>query len=367
MNRRAFDPAIARRGQPLAMLALLLAAWVGARAMLWEPLAALGPALRAALPVAARPLAAVVPVTRAAATENLFVRHPPLAIAAAFPGWTATPPPTPTVTGVPLQPAETGAVGLAAGRQILWMAGVALIPLPRFAAVTVLPPAVELHAAPAQSWSGDGWLLYRPGGIGAAGAGGLLPPTYGASQAGAMLRYRLAPGDARRPMLYLRASAALVRGGEREAALGFSARPLPRVPVTALAEARLTSSGGAIRFRPAVALISEFPPLDLPGGVSAEAYGQAGWIGGKDSTGFADGQLRATRTVLDRHPLRLALGGGAWGGAQKGASRLDLGPTATLALPFGRGGARLAADWRFRIAGNAAPGSGAAVTISAGF
>jgi hypothetical protein len=61
-------------------------------------------------------------------------------------------------------------------------------------------------------------------------------------------------------------------------------------------------------------------------------------------------------------------GAGAWGGAQKGASRLDLGPAATMGLGLGASAsARLALDWRFRVTGDAAPSSGPALTLSAGF
>ena len=63
----------------------------------------------------------------------------------------------------------------------------------------------------------------------------------------------------------------------------------------------------------------------------------------------------------------LRLGGGAWGGAQDGAKRVDVGPTATLDLPVGGVNTRLSADYRFRVAGDAAPDSGAAITFSAGF
>lgn len=56
------------------------------------------------------------------------------------------------------------------------------------------------------------------------------------------------------------------------------------------------------------------------------------------------------------------------GGAQKGAARLDVGPAASAAVGLGEsGGARLAVDWRFRVAGSAAPKSGPALTLSAGF
>ncbi|VVT20968.1 hypothetical protein SPHINGO361_150133 [Sphingomonas sp. EC-HK361] len=58
---------------------------------------------------------------------------------------------------------------------------------------------------------------------------------------------------------------------------------------------------------------------------------------------------------------------GAWGGAQREASRLDIGPSIVALVPVGRQRARLTIDWRQRVAGNARPGSGLALTIGADF
>jgi hypothetical protein len=196
----------------------------------------------------------------------------------------------------------------------------------------------------------------------------LFIPSYGASQAGAVLRYRLSRGSALRPVLYLRATAAMDRSGDRELAGGFSARPLRSVPVSLSAEARLSTNAGTTAVRPAVMAVSELPPMELPMGLRAEFYGQAGYVGGRFATPFADGQMRTDRHITRLGPADLRLGGGIWGGAQKGAGRLDAGPTLMIVgSPGGSAGLRLAADWRFRLAGDAAPGSGPAITLSAGF
>ena len=60
-------------------------------------------------------------------------------------------------------------------------------------------------------------------------------------------------------------------------------------------------------------------------------------------------------------------GGGAWGGAQRGATRLDLGPTASATLTTGRTTLRGSVDYRLRVAGDAVPGDGLAVTLAASF
>lgn len=65
--------------------------------------------------------------------------------------------------------------------------------------------------------------------------------------------------------------------------------------------------------------------------------------------------------------VRLSLGAGAWGGAQEGAHRVDLGPTMRLDVTLGAVPARISLDWRERVEGDAGPGSGAAVTLSTRF
>jgi hypothetical protein len=70
---------------------------------------------------------------------------------------------------------------------------------------------------------------------------------------------------------------------------------------------------------------------------------------------------------LSDNPLALSLGAAAWGGAQEGAARLDLGPTLRLDLTVGQVPARVSLDWRQRVASDASPGSGVAATVSAGF
>jgi hypothetical protein len=261
------------------------------------------------------------------------------------------------------------------------MAGMADMPMPEDAVAADLgqaaatPPVPYLPGArqQAQRWSADGWILWREGGNGfnlpGAGLPGASLPSgaYGSSQAGLVLRYRLSPDSGHRPTLYLRASSGLYRPRGEELALGLALRPLPKLPVALMAEGRVTRTASGDVIRPAFAAVTELPPLPLPLGLRGEAYGQAGWVGGKDKTPFIDGQARLDKAVVRSGNAELRLGAGAWGGAQKGASRLDMGPSATFDLPVGRVNTRLSADYRFRVTGDAAPGSGAAITFSAGF
>uniref|UniRef100_UPI0035CB6D37 hypothetical protein n=1 Tax=uncultured Caballeronia sp. TaxID=1827198 RepID=UPI0035CB6D37 len=75
--------------------------------------------------------------------------------------------------------------------------------------------------------------------------------------------------------------------------------------------------------------------------------GQAGAIArsgaGNGMEGFGDGAARLTRPVT-LGPIRLDVGAGTWGGAQRGAARLDVGPTVGLSLPVARHALRLTVD-----------------------
>lgn len=216
-------------------------------------------------------------------------------------------------------------------------------------------------------WSMDAWTLYRGYGD-KTPAKGTLPATYGASQAGGVLRYRLAMNDPRKPSAYLRTTSTLGALTETTLALGLSARPLASVPVIVALEGRGIEQNGKHRFQGALMAVTELPPIALPGDLRAEVYGQAGYVAGRYATPFADGQARVDRHLFTLGRNELRIGAGGWGGIQKGASRLDLGPGATVSVPLNaKVFSRLALDWRFRVAGNAAPGSGPAVTFGAGF
>ena len=227
-------------------------------------------------------------------------------------------------------------------------------------------PAGREPERPGARWSADGWLLLRRGGSSPL-ATGAAPANYGASQLGAVLRYDIALQSAYRPAAYARATAAIDEPAQQEVAVGLSARPLPRVPIRVAAEVRGSDQAGDQQVRPAAMIITEIPPIDLPHGIRAEFYGQAGYVGGKFETAFGDGQLRLDVGAADLGAGDVRIGAGAWGGAQKGASRVDVGPSASIAMPIGTSGfARFGLDWRVRVAGDAQPGSGPALTLSAG-
>lgn len=226
------------------------------------------------------------------------------------------------------------------------------------------PPLLRRDA---RRWRVDGWALWREGSGFARSPSTSRISGYGGSQAGATFRYQLAENSPRAPFAYARVSRALLDGGETEAGLGIGARPIASVPLTVQAELRVTDAQTGVLFRPVVLAVTEFPSWKLSERVRAEAYAQGGYIGGDYATPFADGQVRIDRRVAQVGGAELRLGAGVWGGAQKDAARIDTGPTASLEFEIGEVPIRLSVDYRTRVAGDAAPGSGVAVTIVGGF
>ena len=227
-------------------------------------------------------------------------------------------------------------------------------------------PVFAPKPAVSSRWMLSSWFFWRddsPGGGRAA-----TVPNYGRSQAGAVLAYQLAPDSAHRPQVFSRATTALEGPREADLAVGLSARPLPDVPLRVAGEARLSLRDGATELRPAAYVVTELPPFSLPMYLVGDAYAQGGWVGGDFATFFVDAQLRINRQLTSNRNFSLFAGGGAWGGAQEGSRRLDIGPSASVSFRLGDDVyGRLSADYRVRVAGNAAPASGPALTLSAGF
>ncbi len=387
------------RGQPLAVLVMILGGWVGARATIWEFNPAPNLAAKAASSAiqnvdnTAQPkrlfsstaasrccakmdakdkvqLPKVMAMPLPATPQDFANSLPQPVTAAPLPAFRLDPaPPAAPISAAPEQGKMP--VRVIGGHQLLWMAAVSNLPMPAglFAAPSRPSPAPVPFYPKEQAgsrWSMDAWLLLRRGGVGL--PAGALGPSYGASQAGAVLRYRLALGSPHKPSLYLRASSAIGTMREQEVALGLSARPVARLPLVTAVEARISRRPGSSEVRPAALAITEIPPLHLGATLRAEVYGQGGYVGGSQPTAFADGQVRLDRSLAHFNLAELRAGAGAWAGAQKGSSRVDMGPGITIGAPVSRTASmRLALDWRFRVAGNAAPESGPALTLSAGF
>jgi hypothetical protein len=374
------------RGRPLVMLVVLLGGWVFVRAALWQsPFPPLDrfPAFATRSHAPARGTTAVPGDAKAAGNVDLsrdflVPTAPSLGVAAK-----GAPPAAPLLLSAYELPEAPLPERHILGQQLLLAAALAHMQMPPEIAAYFAPPdpaseprgTLAAPAGPAgrpapslpsaKRWSADGWLLLRRDSTGALAAG---EPSYGRSQAGGVLRYRLAPSSAHRPVAYARATGALAGPGEAELAIGLSARPLAGLPVSVAAEVRAYDGPAHREVRPAAFAVTELPPAKLPFGLRGELYAQAGYVGGRFATAFVDGQTRVDGSLASLGSAsEVRLGVGLWGGAQKHTARLDVGPSATVSFRLGPTQSRLAVDYRWRVAGNAEPGDGPALTISAGF
>ncbi len=377
------------RGRPVFVLAVILTAWVGGRVAMWEPFENI-------LPMA---LVQSSSLTVEKTTPRASLAKPTTQSDADFISdglghgdsvmkpspWADTPirsapveMPTPRYGGTVFDSSEAVSTSHIVGHAMLFSVGrqnaslrtrlglsgeelPAARPRPAF-----VPRAAQrfMGEDPQGRWSGDAWGLWRDGTDASIAAGA---PSYGRSQVGAILRYALSTSSPHAPEAFLRASAAVDGAREYDAAAGLSARPIAKVPVRAAIEARITDTANGTQLRAGAYAISEFAPVDLPGGTTGEVYLQAGYVTGDNATAFIDGHARVTREVAELNNFRLSAGGGVWGGAQEGASRLDVGPTASVSFPVGDGYASVSADYRLRVAGDAEPDSGPALTLATGF
>lgn len=210
-------------------------------------------------------------------------------------------------------------------------------------------------------WRASAWALWREGSGNAQDlvTGGRL----GGSQAGLRLDYDLTPASVSRAAVYGRVSSALNRPASPEGAVGLAWQPARSVPLTIAAERRIALGNGA-RDANALFAVGGFGPRPVLGKVEAEAYAQAGMVGFSRRDLFADGKL-SLLAPLSRTPMRTGMS--ISGGAQPQLERLDIGPEVQLRLPLPRAASRLSIEWRERVAGQASPSSGFAVTLGTDF
>lgn len=199
------------------------------------------------------------------------------------------------------------------------------------------------------------WRFQAPGqGLAAGGQ-------YGGSQSGVIATIGFAR-DA--PALLLRTAVAHDNLRDREFAVGARWQPKSDWPVSVTAERRFRNIGPDSF---ALYVAGGRSDIRLPARFRLETYAQAGIVSDKNARYFFDAQARADRQILPQAPIPLHIGAGVWTGGQRGTQRLDVGPSLRTEIPLGDIQIRLTADWRFRVAGNAAPGNGPALTLSTGF
>jgi hypothetical protein len=204
--------------------------------------------------------------------------------------------------------------------------------------------------------SGSAWALARTnGGAGLANGGQL-----GGSQMGMRIFYTPGP---KALALTARISAPLATNAGREASLGVALRGKN---LGVILEQRFALDRGG-RDAPSVTLYGGVSDVPLGKGLRLNGYAQAGVVGIKNPQAFADGAVSVETTLLQQERARLSAGIALSGGAQPGVARLDVGPQIVARLPVGQTAVRVSAEWRQRIAGNAAPDSGPVVTVGFDF
>lgn len=236
-------------------------------------------------------------------------------------------------------------------------------------ATAALPPLQSTVLAPGQSVAAGlkrkgidriqlaAWALLRGQQAGIAGSSSLASSgSLGASQAGARLLYNVTPQVA----ATLRTSSEIGRRGG-EVAAGVRVQPARGLPIWVSAERRqrIGRYGGG---RSAFALFFESGVYGrpIPLHFTLDAYLQGGVVGFHSRDPFIDGALTISRPVYKQFSAGL----GVWGGAQPGVYRVDVGPRVSMRV---RKNLRVDLDWRQRVAGNASPGSGPAVTLAGDF
>ncbi len=329
------------RGRPLRFVAIVAIGWASTRTiMLWPVGATLPEAIEAAFPLRAaeaapfvapvvRPEPAKLPITAAALPAPILIARAPVA-----------------------QRGDPARINLAIlslisfGREEASGVPPGVLPRPS-------PPVMLPERAQPERWSASAWLVTRRG---AASSGAMLS----GDQAGLRIAYH--PGSGR-IALFARLTAPLAGRG-KELAAGIDWQPTA-APIRIIAEYRagLDGTPGG----PALGVVAGVYGVPLPLDFSLEGYGQAGAIARERVDPFADGALRVTREVAAVGDARLALGAGAWGAAQRETARVDMGPTAVATVPVGVSAVRVAIDWRERVAGDAGPRSGPALSVGADF
>jgi hypothetical protein len=219
------------------------------------------------------------------------------------------------------------------------------------------------HASPAaKKWSRSAWAYVRPD---MARGPRFDLARLGGSQIGLRVARRMdRSGQA---SLFARIVSSGAIGDGLEGAAGLTFQPSHSVPVALVIERReqLAGTGGRSAF--AAYATGGASNVSLSQGWTLDAYGAAGVVGGARRDPFGEGSAVVARRLTSVAGVDVEAGVGAWGAAQPGATRLDVGPRLSARLPIGNARPLLAIDWRQRVAGDAAPASGVALTLAADF
>lgn len=321
------------RGRPVRFLAIVTLGWVGMRVVLLLP-DTVEVVTRGAAGLAV-PKVVAAPMVNGRHLSTIY----PQAFRQDYP-----PKPVSRSAAVPMESMEIALiapVAAAAAQPIGAAVDAPVLPRPD------LPPGRLARSGV----SGSAWVAVRGG----SATGG--PVQLGGGQAG--VRLRLPVSASNRVALVGRIAAPLAGPGS-EAAVGVEWRPGGGA-VAVVAERRIALDRGSNGTG-----LGVIAGLDRAIGerIVVEGYGQAGVVLRAGTQPYADGAARALYRIGSG---RLRLGVGGWGVAQREGARVDIGPSAVAVLPLGKQAVRASLDWRQRVAGQAAPGSGLALTLGSDF
>jgi hypothetical protein len=362
----------ARGGRPIRCFLLLTGCWIGAR--LWLTMGdAASEAARQAPPVASMyadccaPRSVATTLARSAEARAPSGRIVQLAALFPLPARAAAPtPPAPPRAVTQTKDADEISVDLmdfirvttayanrhyATDIEDMTTSAPASSPL-----VTPVP----LISSGRDRWSANGWFFWRDGSAMTATSN---PGRLGGSQAGLRVDFDLTPAARSRTGAFARATTALNRPAAPEAAIGVAFQPSRGLPLSLLAERRIALGAGG-RNAGAFLVVGGFGPKPVGPSIEAEGYVQAGMVGLRSRDLFMDGKLSLLHGPANS---RLRIGASVSGGAQPAVSRVDVGSEMRVRLPLPNANARLGLEWRARVAGNAAPRSGLALTLAADF
>ncbi len=252
----------------------------------------------------------------------------------------------------------------AGGSNAMPTSGAFLLRDPAQPSATDAPPSKGGQGQKAKRFSAYSCAFWRDGG----GGNALAPQAqYGGSQMGMVAAYRLADAPSA-PELSARFNIDAEKFEQPEAALGLRWRPLRKVPVALTIERRFREGPND---SVAAFLAGGLDAVRLTEKIELSGYAQAGLdrrdTGTKKLQHFYDANLKANRHIARDQALDISAGGGVWAGGQRGVNRVDAGPAVNVDFVLADTNWRLSTDYRFRLAGDASPGSGLAVTLSASY
>lgn len=234
-----------------------------------------------------------------------------------------------------------------------------LTPVPQAQDLPAPFAAMPAARVAASRWAGQAYLYARGGGRDGLASGGQL----GGGQIGLRVARSLTDGPVRLAAA-ARLSAPLEDKGA-EAALGVDWLPLPGSSARISIERRIALDRAGRDAWSAYAAGGFWRALGDR--VAVDGYAQAGFVGARRRDGFVDGAIRVVRHAPIGPDVALHWGAGLWGGAQPGVARIDAGPRVAIVAPVAGRTLSAAVEARLRVAGDAAPGSGVALTLATNF